>query len=292
VGSFEYFQPANLSEAMDLLAAYGERAVVMAGGTDVMVALNAGELRANCIIGISEIKELKFIKEENGVLRIGPSVTMAEITNNRLIKEKFNCLWKAAMMAAGPQVRNLGTIGGNLGTASPAGDFIPPLMALDSSLIAVCKSGESVIKIADFFSGPKATTLQADSLIREIRIPFMPKMSASSFEKLGKRKAMSISVASAAAVVTTNTDKTSFANVKIALGSLAPTVVRAQKAEERLRGRPIDQKEISAAAEMVREEIRPMTDGRATAWYRSEVSCSLVRKALWDAISELGVECQ
>jgi len=287
VGSFEYFRPANLSEAMDLLATYGKNAVVMAGGTDVMVTLNAAELSANCIIGISEIKELKFIKEENGVLRIGPLVTTAEIINNKLIKEKFKCLWKAATMTAGPQVRNLGTIGGNLGTASPAGDFIPPLMVLDASLITVSKSEESVIKIADFFSGPKTTILRADSLIREIRIPFLPKIGASSFEKIGKRKAMSISVASVAAVVTASTDKMKFANVKIALGSLAPTVVRAEKVEERLRGRPIDPKEIREAAETVREEIRPMTDGRATAWYRSEVSCSLVRKALWDALSEL-----
>lgn len=292
MGSFEYFQPANLTEALDLLASYGKSAVVMAGGTDVMVTLNAGELSANCIIGISEIKELKVIEEENGMLRIGPLVTMAEIANNRLIKEKFNCLWKAAVMAAGPQVRNLGTIGGNLGTASPAGDFIPPLMALDASLIAVCKSEESVIKITDFFSGPKSTILRADSLIREIRIPFLPKLSASSFVKIGKRKAMSISVASAAAVVSTSTDKMKFVDVKIALGSLAPTVVRAKKLEERLRGRPIDQKEIAEAAEMVREAIKPMTDGRATAWYREEVSCSLVRKALWDTLSELGVECQ
>ena len=186
MGSFEYFQPANLSEAIDLLAAYGKNAAVMAGGTDVMVALNAGELSANCIISISSIKELRFIKEENDVLKIGPLVTMAEITNNSLIKEKFKCLWKAAMMAAGPQVRNIGTIGGNLGMASPAGDFIPPLMALDASLITVGKGKETVIKIADFFSGPKTTILRADSLIREIHIPFLPKMSASSFQKIGK----------------------------------------------------------------------------------------------------------
>ncbi len=292
MGSFAYFQPKNLGEATDLLATYGESAVLMAGGTDVMVAINSGKLTANCVIGISEIKELKFIKEENDVLRIGPLITMAEMANNGLIKDKFQCLWKAAMMAAGPQVRNLGTIGGNLATASPAGDFIPPLMALDASLITVCKTEETVIKITEFLCGPGATKLRPDSLIKEIRIPVLPIMSASSFQKIGKRKAMSIAVASVATAVTVSTDKTKFANVRITLGSLAPTVVRAEKVEERLRGKTIGAKEISQAAEIVKEEIKPITDGRATAWYRSEVSYSLVKKALWDALSELGVECK
>lgn len=283
--SMDYYQPTDLQEALHILAGNGPRSVVMAGGTDVMVALNDGVLDKDGLVNLAGLVELQQLQEMPDSLRLGPLLTMAEIARSRVLMEKTTCLSEAALQAASPHVRNLGTIGGNLGTGSPAGDFLPPLMALNARITVSSKNGEKELSLKQFLLGPKKTALMDNEMITAITVPFLLPGSGSSFIKLGKRKALSISIASVAAVVTLSTDGKQFADVRVALGSLAPTVVRSDQVEAALKGRPADEKEIEKAAALVRDEINPITDGRATAWYRLEVAGPLVKKALVGALA-------
>ena len=131
MGTYEYFQPVTVEEAVELADKLGSKSLFMAGGTDVIVGIIEKVIRPEYLIHIAEIEELKFIRLEDKVLKIGPLTTMAELAESEVVREKATALAEAARCCAGPQVRNLGTLGGNLGTASPAGDLIPPLMVLN-----------------------------------------------------------------------------------------------------------------------------------------------------------------
>lgn len=288
---FEYLAPTYVSEALDMLEQYGSKAMIMAGGTDIMVALNERAINPEYIIHIANIPELKTIKEEDNCIKIGPLVTMCELAESKLIQEKLTALAEAASSSAAPQVRNLGTIGGNLGTASPAGDLIAALTALGSRIKVSNKStsqaAHNEYTMEEFLVGPKKNLLSKEQLITEIIIPNLPPNSSSAFQKLGKRKAMAISIASASAVVTLSNDGEYISNVKIAMGSLAPTIVRAKKFETSIQGKAADLAEIKKASILVKEEISPITDVRATSEYRYEVADVLAYRSIENALGRI-----
>lgn len=287
MSSIEYYKPAGVQEALRVLVEKGPRAVVMAGGTDIMVALNEGTLDKDCLVILPGMDQLGQMSETAEGLSLGPLVTMAELARSPLVMEKAGCLSEAALKAASPQVRNLGTIGGNLGTGSPAGDLLPPLMVLNARVSISSLKGEYELTLDKLLVGPKETALSYEELITAVYLPVLPPGSGSSFVKLGKRKALTISIASAAAVVTVSADGKRFTDVRVALGSLAPTVVRARKVEEALVGQPVEEKVIEKASALVKEHVSPITDGRATAWYRAEVAGPLVKKSLVAALARV-----
>lgn len=284
---FEYLAPDSVAEALDMLAKFGPKAVVMAGGTDVVVALNERSIHPEYVIHISKLDELRYIKRDDGCFRIGPLTTMNELAESKLVQESLTALAEAAENSAAPQVRNLGTIGGNLGTASPAGDQVTALVALGAVIKLASRRGETEVPVEDFLVGPKKNILAKDQLITEIIIPSLPPNSGSAFQKLGKRKAMSISIASAAAALTVSADGKVLENIRVAMGSLAPTVVRARKFEAALRGKAVDLSEIKKAANLVLEDIEPITDVRASAWYRKEVAGALAARSVENALANL-----
>lgn len=281
----EYLAPKTVAEAVELLAKPGPQSTVVAGGTDVVLALNDRTIRSGTLVSIDRLEELRFIREEQGALFIGALTTMAELAASPLVKAKAEVLAEAAKQAAGPPVRNLGTIGGNLGTASPAGDLIAALVALDAAVVLVGAGGVREVPVAGFCLAPKVNCLAAGELIKEVVIPAPAGATGSAFQKLGKRKAMSISVANAAALVVVSADGKRFEKVRVALGSLAPTVVRAAEFEAALTGAPADLAAIAGAAGLVRTAISPITDIRATAEYRAEVACVLAARAVEDALA-------
>jgi len=265
----EAFVPATLAEALEIRAAQPE-AVPIAGGTDLMVEVNARRLRPAAFLDLSRVAELQEWGRDDDRVFVGAGMTFARIERELL---DFEPLAAAARSVASPQIRNRATIGGNLGTASPAGDSLPVLAAYDADVVvASAAGGERCVTLADFLVGPKRTSLAGDELI--VGVEWTQVDGVGSFSKVGRRSAMVVAVASACLQAKDR-------RVRLALGSVAPTVVRASLAErfaERL-----DWSDPATLAEFGRlaaSEVRPIDDLRGSADYRRHVVEVLARRAL------------
>lgn len=283
IKEFEYFAPSTLSEALTLLEQYSSNkgnAKILAGGTDLLVGMKEKGLTPDNLINIKHIPDLDYITFSEDKLRIGATTTIGEIVDNDLINNKFNILAQAASVLGSVQVRNRATIGGNLCNAAPSAEMAPALLTLNAQVKIVGKEGEKIIPLEKFFLGPGKTVLEKEILI-EIIVPFFPPQTKGIYIKQSPRKAMDISVVGVAVVVTLDEKKRLFKEVRIALGAVAPTPMRAFKAEEILKGRSIDNINLlDKAAQVAAEEARPITDIRSSEWYRREIVKVLVQRAL------------
>lgn len=273
-----YFAPTDVGEAVKLLAEHGDKAAVLAGGTDLVAALNYYEMKPGTLVYIGGLG-LDYIKEEDGKLVIGAGTTGAQLIASDLIAEKFPVLLDAARTHGSPAVRSVATIGGNLGTGSPAGDLIPPLMVMDAEVLLVSAGGERVVPVKDFFTGPQQTVRKPDELIVEIRVPLQAGKAA--FQKLGRRKAQTCALASATARL--EMDGKVCKDARIVLGSMAPTPIRCIKAEGMITGKELDEGLIAKCAAEAIAESSPIDDQRATAWYRKQAGKALVARAVAQA---------
>src|SRR5213080_1192995 len=264
-------------------------AIPLAGGTDVMVDMNFGRLRPPAIIDVSRLGELTSHREDNGKIYLGSGVTYATIVREMAA---FKPLVQASRSVGSPQIRNRGTVGGNLGTASPAGDALPVLAAYDAEVILRSRArGERSLPWNLFLTGPKKTAIAPDELIigtrwRRLRGP-------GSFSKIGTRNAMVIAVAGLCLVIDEERRR-----VNVALGSVGPTILRATQAEERVsaaltssgtwddRSAPLNPQWIDEFAELVASAAQPLDDVRGTAAYRRHGCRVLARRALGWALSE------
>jgi aerobic carbon-monoxide dehydrogenase medium subunit len=270
---FEYFEPTTLGEAAALLSRYGGRAQPLAGGTDLLVELKEQLRRAECVVNIKRIPgmdQLSYDAREG--LRIGALVTAREVELSPITSEKYSSLVQATRELGSIQVRNRATIVGNICRASPSADTLPPLIADSAWLRIVGAKGERTVRLEDFFTGPGKTVLGVDELVTELLLPPPPPNTRKVYIKHGRRKAMELATVGVA--VTLNTD------VKIVLGAVAPTPIRARKAEDLLRGRTLDEKLIAEAAKAAADESRPISNVRASAAYRREMVEVLTRRAL------------
>lgn len=282
---FEYFKPATLEEACSLLAKYGSEAVIFAGGTDLLVSMRAGGIRPKYLIDIKGIQELSRIKLENGRLTVGVAVTVNALARSDVVKKEFNILIEAAKLFASAQIRNRATIGGNLCRASPSSDMVPPLLVLDAMLTAVSTKGERNISVKDFFIGPEKTCLEQGELLKDIQVQTPPKDMGTAFLKI-RRTGVDLAVVNVAVALVVGENK--FKDVRIALGAVAPTPMRAYKAEAQLKGEVCTDENIDRAAETASGETNPITDVRSTAEYRREVSKVLVKRAIKNALLKVG----
>jgi len=283
---FEYLAPTSVAEALDQIARYGSKAMVMAGGTDVMVWMNKRDISPEYVIYIGGLDELRYIREDGEFLRIGALTTQAELASSRLVRDKARALAVAAQNCAGPQVRNLATIGGNLGAATPAGDLILGLAAFEGKVKVRGPRGERIVSLDEFLVAPQQNSLAKDELIIEALVPLLPAKSGSGFHKLGKRKAMTISTASAAASVALSADGKTFEKVVVALGALGPTVMRSKSFEEALKGQPATLDTIEKFRFLAGGDACPSPRARrASAWYRCEVAAVLAARAVEDAFA-------
>ena len=273
---FNYFSPSSLSEIFKLLKDYEGRAKLLAGGTDLLVKMKKRAVLPDVIIDLNKISELSFIELADGHLHIGGLTRLAVVGGSSIVKEKAPALAEAIKVLASTQIRNRATIAGNLCNASPAADTAPPLLVLDASVKLQSAGGERVVPLSQLFLGPEQTVIKPDEILTEVIIPLQE--GASAFIKLGRRKAFTLSVASVAAFAEVNNGK--FEEVRVALGAVAPTPIRARKVEETLKGKDVSEGNVEKAAQLVKEECRPITDVRASAEYRTEMSYVLTKRVL------------
>jgi len=273
-----YFQPTSLEEALDLLRQYAGEARIVAGGTDVVVELSRGVRPTTTLIDLTAVSGLKYIREREEDICLGALATHNDVIASPACVRRALPLAQACWEVGAPQIRTRATVAGNLVTASPANDTITALMALDAELVLARQGGERVVALADFYPGFRRTVLQPDELIREIRVPALAAHQRGLFLKLGLRRAQAISVIDVAMVLTFSDGVVSEA--RIALGSLAPTVVRASTAEMYLRGKRLDDAVCARAGYLACEDAAPIDDVRGSATYRSATLSALVAQGL------------
>lgn len=278
MGEALYFAASTLNETLKLLGQYGKKAVILAGGTDLVPRINTYGLKPGVLIYVGKLG-LDYIREEKGRLVIGAATPMAKIAGSRLLAKKAAALSEAAGLAGTVAVRTAGTIGGNLANASPAADLATPLLAMDADLSLASQKKKRTVALKDFFKGPGQTVLQPGEMIKEISFP-IPK-GKTAYVKLGRRKALTLSVVNAAVRLDLNRNKCREA--RIALGSVAPTPLRCLQAEGMLQGRELNADLIRRCASEALAASSPIDDQRATAWYRKKAGVAVVAKALGKA---------
>ncbi|MCR6691842.1 MAG: xanthine dehydrogenase family protein subunit M [archaeon YNP-LCB-003-016] len=272
---FNYHKPKDLNEALKLLKEIKD-AKPIAGGTDLMVDMKIGRVKAGNLIDISNLRELRKIEFHKDNVIIGAAVTLQEIINDERIRREIPILAEAAESMGSWQIRNVATIGGNICNASPAADMAPPLMVLNSKLKLSSINGDRIIPIEKFFKGPRQTELMAEEILTEIIVPRESCNAGMKFMKIGRRRAHTLSIVATAVAVRTTEDKIEY--VRIALNSIAPTPIRAYKTEEELIGSRID--EVDVKVKKLTEEIKPISDVRASAEYRREMAVKITMEAL------------
>jgi len=269
--------PVTLTEAYALLAA-PHALKVIAGGTDLMVLMNARVLDAAEFLDIWGIEELRGITDEGEVLRVGALTTYTQLIRSELIQRHVPALVAASRTVGAIQIQNRGTIGGNIVNASPAGDSLPVLAAYDAELEIGSARGNRRAAFNGFYSGYRQTMLQADELLLAVRIPKLAEAEKDFFWKVGTRRAQAISKTVMA--VRARVDGQRIESIGIGVGSVAPTVVRAPKTERLLTGAPVTTALTSEARDLIAQEVTPITDLRSTEHYRRTVTGNVLVKFL------------
>jgi CO/xanthine dehydrogenase FAD-binding subunit len=271
--SYQLLSPQNLFNALDLLASAPGVWKPFAGGTDLMVLLEAGKLAHKNYINIWNLKELRGIEAADDQVTIGALTTYTEIQSHPVLRSEFPMLCQAASETGGLAIQNRGTLGGNIANASPAADSPPALLVYDAELELVSTSGSRRVPYQGFHTGYKKMNIQPQELLARIRLPRSTKNLTQYYRKVGTRKAQAISKVCFAA--TASSDGERLADVRIAFGSVAPIPIRCVKTETALRGQRIDQLPALGNAVLARE-IVPIDDIRSTANYRIRVSLNLL----------------
>jgi CO/xanthine dehydrogenase FAD-binding subunit len=277
---YELVTPQTLADALDDLAAHPQ-ARPFAGGTDLMVLLEAGQLPPGRFVSLAHCRELHGIERgDHGGLVIGAITTYTDIRRSPLVDDGYGLLKLAAADTGGVATQNRGTIGGNIANASPAADTPPVLLVYDAELELASAGGTRRVPYEAFHRGYKQMDLAPGEIIARVILP--PRVQGPTsrvyYRKVGTRRAQAISKVCFAGTMMMEDDR--IADLRIALGSVAPTVVRARRTEDALRGRPLDAAAIAAAIRALTSEIVPIDDLRSTARYRARVAANLLRQFL------------
>lgn len=279
----EYLRPVSVAEALQLMGKYGERGRVIAGGTDLLLETNEN---IEALIDLAGLN-LNGIKRENGKFHLGATVPYGDLLSFKpLAEQPYTALVQAAGEVGTPQIQNRATIGGNLCSAVSCADGLPALLALDAQLVAEGAGGERVIPISEFFLGVRQQCLSRDELLKEISLPTFQPRTASWFLKKGRVTGSDLALVNVAVRITLS-DAGCCQDVRIALGAVAPTPVRIERAERLLEAQPASLKIFEKAADIVADEIRPIDDVRCSADYRRSLSRVLVIRALEQAVKSL-----
>ncbi|MBA4392157.1 MAG: molybdopterin dehydrogenase [Desulfobacca sp.] len=270
------FLPLNLETLWQHMAEEPE-AYLYAGGTDLLVKMRAGLINPKTLICLERIEALKSIRDQGEEIFIGAACTHAALLRDPLIGKHFPVLAKALSVLGSPLVRQMGTIGGNLITASPAGDTLPPLVVLNADLELQTKDSSRCLAVKTFIRGPGNTLLGPGEILAGVRLKKRPEMNFHHFEKVGQRKALAIALVSLAAVLHLS-DKGIVQEARLAWGSVGPTVVTCQEAETTLEGQPLSSEVLERAAALARLAVSPIDDVRAGADYRRQVAGNLLMR--------------
>ena len=267
----EYFNVATTEQAIRLLGEKGERARIVAGGTDLILELERGVRQGiHTLVDITRVPGLDQITlDEDDVIHLGPMVTHNHCATSKLIRERAFPLARASWEVGAPQIRNRSTVAGNLITASPANDTITPLIALDAWVVLASVRGERKVMLQDFYTGVRKTVMQPDELLVDIAFPALKTNQKGTFIKLALRRAQAISVINVALVLEIYSATVNSAS--ITLGAVAPTIIHAEQAEKYLAGKELTEEIIAEAARLAMGASRPIDDIRGSAAYRREM---------------------
>jgi carbon-monoxide dehydrogenase medium subunit len=279
---FGYVAAKDSEHAVALLAEHGKGAKVLAGGTDLLADLKfSPHPPPEVVVDISRAADLKGIALTDAGLRIGAMTTHSEIIASELVQETLPALADAAVVIGAVQTRNLGTVGGNLITCVPSMDSGPTLLALEAQVTILGPRGRRTIPLSELFVAPRKTCLAFDELLVEIVVPKENVGKPTGFHKFGLRKGQALALVNAAACFWAPDGV--FSAPRIALGAVAPTVIRAPKAEAWLTGRPVTEEAMAEAGRIAATEAKPITDFRASADYRRDLVAVLVKRSLASA---------
>lgn len=278
---FDYYRPSTLEEVLALIKRLDGNVSLFAGGTDILVAMKERRSNHQALVDIKHIPGIDTIRPEDGGLRFGAAVTTRAIARSPVVLERFPLLSQSLTILGSMQIGNRATIGGNLSNASPAADSAPPLLTLQASVKLVSPQGERSVPLENFFLGPGKTVINRE-VLTEVRVPPASPQARGIFYKLGPRGAPEdICIVSVAVFAVPDAAGRNWEDVRIALGAVAPTPVRARNAEEALRSQPIEGKAIEDAARLAAEkDARPITDIRGSGNYRRAMVQVLVKRAL------------
>jgi CO/xanthine dehydrogenase FAD-binding subunit len=268
------FLPRTLNELWQILEAE-PGAVLYAGGTDLLVKMRSGLIQSHHLVCLERIDELKAVEDREEEIFIGSCATFTELLQNSLIREHFPVLINGLKVLGSPSIRNMGTIGGNIVTASPAGDTLPPLYVLRAELELKTKNSSRHIPIKDFIKGPGETHLFPGEVLTGIFIRKQQNFNLHHYEKVGQRKALAIAVVSLAALLKIS-EEGMVEEVRLAWGSVAPTIVTSTEIEAMLIGCRLSNQALERAAQMARAMVKPIDDIRASADYRRQVAGNLL----------------
>ena len=281
----KFFKATSVAEAIGYLNQYRGQAKLLAGGTDIMVLMNQYEIPEETVfVGIEDIDELKQISLQEDGIHIGSAVTDTELIESDIVRSGAWALFIAASESASTQVRNRATIGGNVGTASPSGDVQAALIALNALAVVENEKGTRTIPVESIPVFVKKTSLGETDIIREFIVPSEKKTEGSCFVKMGKRKAMTISIVDVAAKITLTENKKKILAASVVAGACAPTVVHLKTYEEALKDIAVEEEIVGQLVAFAKEDVSPITDVRGSAWYRTEVIQTFAKRAVWGAI--------
>lgn len=272
----------NIDDALALLERYGERAELLAGGTDLLVHIKEERNRGSIIIDISDVKEMKKIEIMENEIVLGALTTFSKIIQNAYIKENIKGLWSAANSVGSPQIRNMATIGGNICNASPAADIVPPLLALDASLKVKHSRGERYIKLKELYLGRGKTALKSDEMVVSVGFPHLRNRKVySGFGKLGLRNALAISKISCFIYIDIEDDL--IKDIRIASGALGEYPLREYIVEAFMKGKVLSERIIDAAAIKYSGELKKRLYSRSSCEYKMEAVKGVFKEAIFMA---------
>jgi aerobic carbon-monoxide dehydrogenase medium subunit len=282
--SFDYHAPATLPDALRLLGQYGDEAKILSGGQSLLPLLKMRLAAPGHLVDIGRIPGLDYIKEDGGFLKIGALVREAALEASDLVQKNYPILVDTASVVADPLVRNLATVAGNLAHGDPANDHPATMLALGASVVATGPKGERTIPVSGFFTGLFTTALEPNEILTEVRIPVPPARSGGAYVKL-ERKVGDFAIAGAAAFVVLDAGG-AFEKAGIGLTNVGMTPVKAEKAEQHLKGRKADA--IAEAARLAADGVAPGADRRGSAEYKKEMARVLCARALKKAYERAG----
>ncbi|MHC5037953.1 MAG: FAD binding domain-containing protein [Planctomycetota bacterium] len=283
MSDFVYTRAETVKEALALLRKGRGKFRPLAGGTDLMVQWKSGKHDVTGVVDIKGVEGFTGVQQGRGGILIGPCTTLAQIAASALLKRRLPLLPAVALQMGSPQVRNRGTIGGNLANAAPSADMAPPLIALDAKVQILGPKGRKTVPLAGFFKGPGETLLGKNTLLGKIVIPIPKRGTKVAYVPLTLREAMDISIVSAAAAV--RRERKKVVHARIVLGAVAPIPLRARKAEAALRGTDGGPEAIARAAEAAAKEAKPITDQRGSRAYRRDMVVTTVERALTEVLA-------
>ncbi len=279
--NFRYFKPAGLDEALSLKREYGSKARFLLGGTDLFIQMDKGILAPEVVIDLKGIEELKGLEKKDGAVYIGARVTWTELIESPVIREEYPALYEASDLVASVGVRNTGTLAGNICNAVPSLEAGSPLLVYNAVVVVKNADGEREIPAAEFFTGVKKTALKDDEMVIGVKLPVKKEKTGDVYVKMGRYEGEDL----AQAGVAVSADGSG--NYSIALNAVAPTPVRAKKAEDFLKGKKLDDTAAEKAAELALEDISPISDMRASKEYRLHMCRVMVKRALKASVSRL-----